>query len=198
MKGYYKNEEANKAAFTTDGWYCTGDVGEITSTGLKLISRKDRIFKLTNGEKVIPSEMEILIQSKCHYITFAMIVGGGKEYPVALLFPNRKELEHPSYELSPDEGCFCPRNINELGRCLHGCLQQTNNCLTQKFSKIKYAMVINDELSLEKNTLTPSMKFAPNKILEAYRAHIENLYGAKNQMNEEVYVIKLDTENVSR
>ncbi len=92
MKGYYKNEEANKNIFTNDGWYCTGDVGEISPTGLKLISRKDRIFKLTNGEKVVPTEMEGLIQTKCHYVMYAMVVGGGSEYPVAILFPNKKML----------------------------------------------------------------------------------------------------------
>lgn len=195
MKGYYKNEEANNKAFTADGWYCTGDIGQITKSGLKLISRKDRIFKLTNGEKIIPSEMETLIQAKCHYIAFAMVVGGGEEFPVALLFPNKRALEHPTYEISPDEGCFCPRSLNELGKCLHGCLQDANCGLTQKFSKIKYAMVIDDELSIEKNTLTPSMKVAPNKVIEAYKAHIENLYGAKNETSEDVYVIRLDTEN---
>lgn len=195
MKGYYKNDQANSTAFTGDGWYCTGDVGEITPNGLKLISRKDRIFKLTNGEKVIPTEMEALIQTKCHYITFAMVIGGGKEYPVALLFPNKKALDHPNYEISPEEGCFCPRSLNELGKCLHGCLHDANCGISQKFSKIKYAMVIDDELSIEKNTLTPSLKVAPNKVMEAYKAHIENLYGAKNTVNEEVYVIKLEIEH---
>lgn len=195
MAGYYKNEEANKAAFTTDGWYCTGDLGEFTSGGLKLISRKDRVFKLMNGEKVIPTDMEFLIQNKCHYIQFAMVVGGGKEFPVALLFPNKKMLSSPHYELSPEEGCFCPRSLDELGRCLKGCLHDANCGIGQKFSKIKYAMIVDDELSIEKNTLTPSLKVAPNNVVKAYKAHIENLYGAHFDLPEEVYIIKLDTEN---
>lgn len=195
MKGYYKNDEANKDIFTNDGWYCTGDVGEITPSGLKLISRKDRIFKLTNGEKVVPTEMEGLIQAKCHYVMYAMVVGGGSEYPAAILFPNKKMFDHPNYEISPEEGCFCPRSIQDLGKCLQGCLHDANCGLAQKFSKIKYAMVIDDDLSIEKNTLTPSMKIAPKKVMEAYKAHIENLYGAKNKVSEEVYIIKLDTEN---
>lgn len=195
MKGYYKNSEANATIFTDDGWYRTGDIGEITSAGLKLLSRKDRIFKLTNGEKVIPTEMEALIQTKCHYVTYAIVSGGGKEYPVALLFPNKKALEHPNYELSPEEGCFCPRNLNELKKCLHGCMHDANCGLSQKFSKVKYAMIIDDELSIEKSTLTPSLKIAPGKVTEVYKAHIENLYGAENNLNEEVYIIKLDTEN---
>lgn len=195
MKGYYKNEEANVSAFTEDGWYCTGDIGEFTPLGLKLISRKDRIFKLSNGEKVIPSEMEGIIQNKCHYITFALVVGGGKEFPVALLFPNKKNLDHPNYELSPEDGCFCPRSLDELGKCLHGCLNDANCGLNQKFAKVKYAMVVDDELSIDKQTLTPSMKPAMKNVMEAYKGHIENLYGGHNQLGQDVYIIKLETAN---
>jgi len=192
MKGYYRNDEANKEIFTEDGFFCTGDIGEFTPDGVKLISRKDRIFKLSNGEKVIPSDMEKIIEQKCHYISFAMVVGNGKEYPVALLFPNKKLLKNPDYSKTPDEGCFCPRNINELGNCLHGCLQDANCGIGQKFSKIKAAMIIDDELSLEKNTLTPSMKASPKNVVNAYKAHLENLYGAENEMEEEVYIIRLE------
>lgn len=191
MKGYYKNDEANKGIFTEDGWFCTGDVGEMTENGLKLITRKDRIFKLSNGEKVVPSDLEKLIELKCHYISFAMVVGNGEEYPVALLFPNKKLIDRPDYALSPEEGCFCPRNLNELSRCLRGCLHDANCGIGQKFAKIKAAMIINDELSLEKGTLTPSMKVAPKNVVNAYRAHLENLYGAKNPVDNEVYIIRL-------
>ena len=191
MKGYYKNDEANKGIFTDDGWFYTGDVGEMTENGLKLITRKDRIFKLSNGEKVVPSDLEKLIELKCHYITFAMVVGNGEEYPVALLFPNKKLIERPDYALSPEEGCFCPRNLNELSKCLRGCLYDANCGIGQKFAKIKSAMIIDDELSLENGTLTPSMKVAPKNVVNAYRAHLENLYGSENHVDNEVYIIRL-------
>lgn len=191
MVGYYDNEEANQNTFTDDGWFRTGDIGEFAETGLKLISRKDRIFKLSNGEKVIPTEMEALIQNKCHYISFALVEGGGKEYPVALLFPNKKMLDSPDYEISPFEGCFCPRNLEELGRCLQGCLQKANLGTGQKFAKIRAAMIVDDALSIEKSTLTPSMKLAPKNVMKVYKAHLENLYGAQNDVKEEVYVIRV-------
>ena len=191
MKCYYKNDEANKGIFTNDGWFCTGDVGEITENGLKLITRKDRIFKLSNGEKVVPSDLEKLIELKCHYISFAMVVGSGEEYPVALLFPNKKLLEQPDYTISPEEGCFCPRSLNELERCLRGCLHDANCGIGQKFAMIKSAMIIDDELSLEKGTLTSSMKVAPKNVVSTYRAHLENLYGANNPVDNEVYIIRL-------
>jgi long-subunit acyl-CoA synthetase (AMP-forming) len=195
MVSYYKNDEANEGAFTEDGWYRTGDIGEFTETGLKLITRKDRIFKLSNGEKVIPTDMEKLIQNKCHYISFALVNGSGEPYPVALLFPNKKLLDSPDYSISPMEGCFCPRNLEELGKCLQGCLHDANCGIGQKFSKIKAAAIIDDELSVENNTLTPSMKMAPKNVMQAYKVHLDNLYGADHPVGEEVYMIRLDEKS---
>lgn len=198
MVGYYRNDEANAQAFTDDGWYRTGDVGEITPNGLKLITRKDRIFKLSNGEKVIPTDLEKAIELKCHYVQYAVVAGSGEEYPVALIFPNKKLLEHPDYQITPDQGCFCPRSLNELGRCLTGCLRMANDSIGQKFAKVRSAAVILDELSLEKNTLTPSMKMAPRNVMDKYRSHLQKLYGASVPVDEEVYVIELEPDGHKR
>ncbi len=195
MVEYYNNDEANDGVFTEDGWYRTGDVGAITETGLKLISRKDRIFKLSNGEKVVPTDLEKVIELKCHYVQHVIISGSGEDHPVALIFPNKKLLEKPDYQLSPEDGCFCPRDLNELGRCLQGCLHDANCDIKQKFSKIKSAAVINGELSLDDKTLTPSMKVAPKNVLEKYRSHLINMYGGEVPVEEEVYVVELDVKN---
>jgi len=52
-------------------------------------------------------------------------------------------------------------------------------------------MVMADELSLENGTLTPSMKVVPKNVVKTYKAHLENLYGAENLVDSEVYVIHL-------
>ena len=78
------------------------------------------------------------------------------------------------------------------GNVLHGCLHDANCGIGQKFAKIKAAMIIDDELSLEKGTLTPSMKVAPKNVVNVYKAHLENLYGDDNPVEEEVYIIRLD------
>ena len=166
-------------------------MGKITDSGVQLISRKDRIFKLSNGEKVIPTDLEKQIELKCHYVQYAIVSGSGEEHPVALIFPNKRLLEKPDYEMTLEDGCFCPRSLNELGRCLTGCMQIANNNIQQKFSKVKSAAIIMDELSLESNTLTPSMKMAPKNVIEKYKAHLHNLYGGDVPVEEEVYVIEL-------
>lgn len=59
-------------------------------------------------------------------------------------------------------------------------------------------MIIAEELSLDKGTLTPSMKVVPKNVVKTYKAHLENLYGAENLVDSEVYVIHLsDTEGAS-
>lgn len=192
MTCYYKNEEANKDIFTSDGWYRTGDVGKITPIGLKLISRKDRIFKLSNGEKVVPTDLERIIEKKCHYVQYVIVSGSGQDYPVALIFPNQNMLKSPDYHKSPDEGCFCPRDINEFGKCLQGCLKQSNDELKQKFAKIKKAVVLDSCLSLDDGTLTPSMKMAPKKVLEKYKDYYQDLYGEELPSGDELYIIDLE------
>lgn len=198
MVGYYNNHDANKNIFTEDGWYCTGDIGELTDEGLKLITRKDRIFKLSNAEKVVPTELESLIVGKCHFIIHALVEGSGKNYPVALLFPDRMTIkESMNGNAVKFQDCVCPHSLEDLSRCLKNCLMDINCGLKQKFSRIKIAMLIDDELKVDNMTLTPSMKLAPNNVKSVYKTHIENMYGAEEKLEHEVYLIFLDDETNS-
>jgi long-subunit acyl-CoA synthetase (AMP-forming) len=195
MVEYYNNPEANKNIFTEDGWYCTGDIGELTEQGLKLITRKDRIFKLANAEKVVPTEIEGQIVGKCNYITHALVEGNGKNYPVALLFPDRNILrESMNGNAVKIDGCMCPHSLEDLSSCLKNCLRDVNCGLKQKFARIKVAMLVDDELKVDNMTLTPSMKLAPNNVKTVYKAYIENMYGAGEKMEQDVYLIFLDEE----
>jgi len=198
MVEYFNNPEANKNIFTEDGWYCTGDIGELTDGGLKLITRKDRIFKLANAEKVVPTEIESQIVSKCNYITHALVEGNGKNYPVALLFPDRNILrESMNGNAVKIDGCMCPHSLEDLSACLKNCLRDVNCGLKQKFSRIKIAMLVDDELKVDNMTLTPSMKLAPNNVKSVYKAYIENMYGAGKEMEQDVYLIFLEEEKNS-
>lgn len=193
MKGYYNNNDANDKAFNEDGWFCTGDIGEFTETGLRLISRKDRIFKLLNAEKVIPTELEGTITGTCHFVSYALVEGSGKNYPVALIFPNKRLMD----EIKNNSGiridnCVCPESMDNLAKCLKGCLANINDGLKQKFARIKYAALIDDELKVDNRTLTPSLKMAPNNVKGIYKSHIEKLYDSAGNEFENVYVIVID------
>jgi long-subunit acyl-CoA synthetase (AMP-forming) len=197
MTGYYNNPEANEKCFTEDGWFCTGDVGEMTGQGLKLITRKDRIFKLTNAEKVIPNELENMITGKCHFISHVLVEGNGKNYAAALLFPDKLVLnDSMNGSVTNINDCVCPQSMGDLSSCLRKCLNEMNCNLKQKFSKIKVAMLIDDTLKIENRTLTPSMKLAPNSVKEVYKAHIDRMYNEGNVpeecLDKDVYLIYVE------
>ncbi len=191
MTGYYNNPQATAEVLSEDGWFYTGDVGEYAKAGLKLISRKDRIFKLSNAEKVIPSEIENLIAKDCAYLAHALMVGNGKDYPVILLFPNKELFSHRPDESQLLNGCKCPDGLADFSHCLSTCLQNWNESIDTKFSRLKKAMLIDYELTIENEELTPSMKLAPNVVGKVFKANIESLYGADALISEKVYVIDL-------
>lgn len=192
MKGYYKNREATREVLTEDGWFYTGDVGELTPEGLRLISRKDRIFKLSNAEKIFPAEIENVIGGSCYYLSHVYVAGSGKNYPVALVFPNQTLFEKMPDPKHLTAGCERPRSLEDLAACLKRCLNRLNKTMDVPYERPGAVMLVDRELSLERDELTPSMKLAPNVVGDAFRAEIESLYGGPGKTGEDVYIIWLD------
>jgi long-subunit acyl-CoA synthetase (AMP-forming) len=194
MKGYYNNPEETQRVLNEEGWFYTGDVGEFEETGLRLISRKDRIFKLSNAEKVVPTEIENLIVKDCPYLSHAYVAGSGYDHPVILLFPNKQLLAGNSNSTDIKDGCDCPKGCEDFAICLSRCVKKMNDTLEKKYARVKKAMLLNYELSIENEELTPSMKLAPNAIAKAFKANIEYLYGDRDDIidGDKVYLIDLE------
>jgi len=191
MAGYYHNPTTTREVFTADGWFKTGDVGAFTNAGLRLISRKDRIFKLSNAEKVVPTEIENLVIRDCAYLAHAYVAESGRDYPVALLFPNKTMFSQIPDESRLKTGCQHPRTLPDLARCLRNCLRALNTGLDPKYYRLNSVMLLDRELSIENEELTPSLKLAPNVVGKVFKAHIEALYGTESSLSDKVYVIQL-------
>ncbi len=194
MRGYFKNPDETAKALSDDGWFSTGDVGEFTDTGLRLITRKDRIFKLSNAEKVVPTDIEKLIVSDCSYLSHAFVTGNGMDHPVVLLFPNKAMFQRTPDGSSVKVGCDCPSGAKDLAHCLTHCLKKLNETIEPKYARPHSAMLIDSELTIEAGELTPSMKLAPNVVGRMYKAHIEKLY-QQNGGGESGEVFILDLED---
>ncbi|MDP1725267.1 MAG: hypothetical protein Q8M15_00685 [Bacteroidota bacterium] len=143
-----------------------------------------QVFKLSTGEKVSSLEIEKLIKNTCHYVKFVSLSDAGRENHIALIFPDKKLLDNPEYKLSPDEGCFCPRNLDELGRCLTGCLKIVNTKLDPASEKINASIIINTDLSsIDTNPSSENM----SKII---REAIQNINTGFESKEEEIYYIQ--------
>jgi long-chain acyl-CoA synthetase len=174
---YYKNPEATKEAFNSEGWFQSGDIGELTSEGyIKITDRKKDIIITSAGKNVAPQKIENMLKVQKH-ISNAMIVGDKRKFLVAVVSFDREafldELEslgiagRPSYEELARE----PK-IYEI---LEKEVQAINHELAS-FESIKGFMIAPSEFTIENGQLTPSLKLKKKVILKTYMNEIDALY----------------------
>jgi long-subunit acyl-CoA synthetase (AMP-forming) len=195
MSGYFRNEAATRAAFDEDGWFRTGDIGEFGPEGLCILSRKERMFKLSNGEKVFPAQIESRIHARCPFVKYAYVFGSGQRTPHLLVFPNGQ-----SFEGCGDGGdCVHPRDSEQLAHCLSGCVTEINTRQAAGFETIRRALVVGRELSIEANELTPSFKLIPKRIEERYADCIAAMEaGRYDALPPDVFVLDLEPHKEAR
>ncbi|NOZ07769.1 MAG: long-chain fatty acid--CoA ligase [FCB group bacterium] len=192
MTGYYKLPEVTRRAIAEDGWFHTGDIGKFTAEGLKIMARKDRVFKLSNGEKVFPSVLERNMTNICKFINHAFVFGAGLDHPLALIFPNNHLLKSPDMDETQTLDCEHPQSCEALSACYVHCLHKINCSTGVKFEHIDKVIIIDRELSLERNELTPSFKLVPRNVEKNYAAYINcMIQDRQDKLPADAYVVEI-------
>ena len=173
MRGYFRRPDLTAKVFS-DGWFGTGDVGEITTEGARIISRLDRMFKLDNGEKVFPARIEDRIAGRCKFIKYAYVFGSGQKHPSLLTFPNYELMSADGGGKLDQSDCVYPGCLGDLAGCLGECIEAEQKA-GASFERVDAAVVVDSELTVEANQLTPSFKLIPRKIEEDFDKTIQAL-----------------------
>jgi long-chain acyl-CoA synthetase len=175
-KGYWKKPEETREAFTTDGWFKTGDIGYIDEEGfLSITDRKKELIVTAGGKNIAPSPIENALKAD-PFISQAMVYGDRKPYCVALLTINLEEAEKFARENSIDY-----HNLAEL--CKHPKVrervQQTVDEINARLSRVeavKKFEIIPAEWTQESGELTPTLKVKRRVINQRYADIIERMY----------------------
>ncbi len=176
MVGYYNKPEATRAVFTDDGWFRTGDIGELDSDGfLRITDRKKELFKTSGGKYIAPQVIEGLIKGS-RFVNQVVLIGNERKFPSALIVPDWEQVK--SYvelkgiaERNPAELCKHPRVVDLF--------QRQVDSLTAglaQFEKVKRVALLEKELSIDGGELTPTMKVKRRVVDEKYRDVIDRLY----------------------
>jgi long-subunit acyl-CoA synthetase (AMP-forming) len=180
MRAYFRQEETTETVFD-DGWFRTGDVGELTDEGVRIVSRLDRMFKLDNGEKVFPARIEDRIAGRCKFIKYAYVFGSGQKNPSLLAFPNYELMTAENGGELDQSACVYPGCMNDLAGCLGDCIK-AEQAAGAVFERVDAAVVVDSELTVEADQLTPSFKLIPRKIAQDFGEHIQALQ--RKQLDE--------------
>jgi len=176
MKGYYNRPIENAEAFAEDGWLCTGDIGQIDEHGyLSITDRKKDLIKTSGGKYVAPQRLEALIMSS-RFVSQVVVVGNGRKFPAALIFPNIGLLQDyarlKEINFGSDEELLGhPRIVDLIQRQV-----DKHTAGLARFEKVKKVALLPRELTIEGEELTPTLKPRRRFIENKYRDIIDRLY----------------------
>jgi long-subunit acyl-CoA synthetase (AMP-forming) len=160
--GYYKDPEATAAAFTDDGWFRTGDVGEIDADGfVRITDRKKDLIVTAGGKNVAPQNLENALKAS-RFVSQAIVVGDRRPYVAALLTLDEAEVAASG------------RDREEIVREVVDDVNRDR----MRAEQIKRFVILPREFSLEAGEVTPTLKLRRRVIQENFASEIEALYSA--------------------
>ncbi|MEK6557056.1 MAG: long-chain fatty acid--CoA ligase, partial [Candidatus Margulisiibacteriota bacterium] len=176
--GYYKNPDETKLAFTSDGWFCTGDIAQIDEDGyIKIVGRKKELIVMSTGKKVAPQPLEMLLSSS-KYVSQVIVVGEGRNYLTALIVPNMSEVD--LYLKGRNIVCDQSLLLSHVDtiRLFKELLQMELGDLAP-YKQVKKFTLIAKEFTQEDGELTPTLKIKRHVICHRYATEINEMYGEK-------------------
>ncbi len=175
FSGYYQQPDKT-AEVMRDGWLLTGDLGLMDEDGfLKITGRKKELIVMSTGKNVAPALIENLLKEH-HLISHALVYGDSRSYLVALITLNPLEAEAHARARGLDHKDFADLTRNkEIIRLVQAIVDRANERVSSS-EAVKKFLLLDHDLQIEADEITPTMKIKRNVVIERYGKLIESLY----------------------
>ena len=180
MNGYFNRPEDTAEAIDEEGWFSTGDIGEIDDDGfLRITDRKKDIIVTAGGKNIAPQPIENRLKLD-PYIDQAVMVGDRRRFPSVLVAPDFEQLNE--WARANEIDASDPAALLADARCqefLGGRVREALGMLAS-FETPKKIAFLPTAFTIEDGTLTPTQKVRRRNVEERYEALIESLYDEAN------------------
>jgi long-chain acyl-CoA synthetase len=184
MKGYWNNDDATRQAIDPDGWFHTGDIGEIDADGfLKITDRKKDIIINAYGKNIAPQPLEALLKSS-PYIGTPVLIGDRRKYLVALLVPNFDKLERDAKAIGVQFNSRDELIASEKVQQIYQTEIDRFNQNLDRQEKIRRFALLPRDFTIDADEITPSLKVKRKMIDQKYKEIIDRLYIDENLEDE--------------
>jgi long-chain acyl-CoA synthetase len=175
FKGYWNLPEETRAAFA-DGWFKTGDIGQMDSEGfLSITDRKKDLIKTSGGKFIAPQPIENALKANV-LIAQAAVIGDRRKYASVIISPHFPLLEDWAHAngvtFNSREQLVNASKVRELYR---GIVEDVNKKLAH-FETIKKVLIVPDEFTVASGEITPTLKLKRRVIETKYKQQIDELY----------------------
>jgi len=185
MRGYYRNEEATREAFTEDGWLRTGDIGSLDEDGyLSITDRKKELLVTAGGKNIAPAPVERAIE-RSRFVAHAVLVGDGRNFPIVVVEPAFENLEEwarrRGVEATDPGGLIAAAPVQEL-------IDRQVRRRTEDFDRHEkpgWIFLVPDQFGVETGELTPTLKVKRRVINDRYAGGIERAYQAADERRDQ-------------
>ncbi|MFC2089950.1 AMP-dependent synthetase/ligase [Bacteroidota bacterium] len=177
MMGYYKDPEMTKEVIDDEGFFHTGDIGEIVDNRwVKITDRKKEIFKLSSGKYIAPQAIENKFKES-FFIEQLMVVGENQKFASAIILPNLSYLK----EYCEEQGWDCTGDNDEMikDRRVFEVVQKEVNKLNKQLGQteqIKRYKLVKDEWTPQSGVMSPTMKLKRKVLAEKYSDLIQEIF----------------------
>jgi long-chain acyl-CoA synthetase len=182
MQGYHGLPEKTAEVLEADGWFHTGDIGELSPDGfLKITDRKKDLIKSSNGKYIAPAEVEGRFKAVCPYVSNVLVLGGGRSFCTALV-----ALDEPSLLAWAEDIGLAGREYGDLVRTdevrvlMDGYVQSVNEGL-QRWEQIRQYRVLPRDLDVEHGDLTPSLKLKRPVVEREFAPLVDEMYAGSRE-----------------
>jgi long-chain acyl-CoA synthetase len=176
FSGYWKNDKETAEAFTADGWFKTGDIGNVDGDGfLSITDRKKELLKTSGGKFIAPQPIENKLKANV-LVAQAALVGDKHKFVSVLISPNFAALEGwaKGQGIATGDHAALVKDAKVV-KAYQEIVEKVNAGLAN-FESMKRVCLVPDEWSVEDGTLTPSMKLKRRVVESRYAKEIAGLY----------------------
>jgi len=176
MRGYYNKPDETREAIDADGWFHTGDIGELDADGyLKITDRKKDLLKTAGGKYIAPQPIENTVRLN-KFVASAVVLGDQRKFPIILIVPNFENLERWAKErglaYASQADLIRLADVKaKMEREVMGGLRDL-----AKFEMPKKVVLLERDFTIESGELTPSLKVKRRQVEKNYKDLIDRVY----------------------
>lgn len=182
MEGYHGLPEKTSEVLESDGWFHTGDIGELSADGyLRITDRKKDLIKTSGGKYIAPAEVEGQFKAVCPFVSNILVHGADRNFCTALIALDEPAIlgwaaEHDLGGKPYAEVVADPRTQ----KLIQGYVDRLNEGL-QRWQTIKKFRLLPRDLDIEHGELTPSLKLKRPVVEREYKELIEEMYAGSRE-----------------
>ncbi|MEV4338201.1 long-chain fatty acid--CoA ligase [Streptomyces sp. NPDC049590] len=182
MQGYHQQPEKTAEVLESDGWFHTGDIGELSPDGyLRITDRKKDLIKTSGGKYVAPAEIEGQFKAVCPYVSNILVHGADRNYCTALIALDEPAILQWAAENGLEDRPYAevvaaPQTVEMVD----GYVRQLNAGL-QRWQTIKKFRLLPRDLDVEHGEITPSLKLKRPVVERTYKDLIDEMYAGTRE-----------------